>query len=303
MQQDKATHPDTQLEQVSKQTTPKQRTVFIAGCGDVGSALGLLLLDQDHKVIGLRRNINQLPQGIQGISADLSQIDQLKSTLAGISSCDTLVYCAAATNHTEQGYTEAYINGLKNVLTALPSPPKHIFFTSSTGVYHQSDHDWVDEESECKPSRFSGQIILQAENIIQQGAIPSTVVRFSGIYGPGRNHLINKVKQGDVAANEPLKYTNRIHRDDCAGALAHLITLQFNGKQPENCYLASDDTPASMYDVTHWLAGQLNTKPTTETISRITGSKRCNNQRLKDSGYSFKYPSYQEGYKELLKTE
>lgn len=145
--------------------------------------------------------------------------------------------------------------------------------------------------------------MLQAENIVQQGTIPSTVVRFSGIYGPCRNHLINKVKQGDVAAKEPLKYTNRIHRDDCAGVLCHLINKQFNQAQLEQCYLASDDTPASMFDVTHWLADQLNAMTTTETISRITGSKRCSNQRLKDSGYSFKYPSYQEGYKELLKTE
>ena len=284
------------------QPQSQQRTIFIAGCGDVGSTLAQLLLQKGHRVIGLRRNINQLPQGIQGISADLTQIDVLKPALQSIAQCDILVYSAAASNHTEQGYTEAYINGLQNVLNALPCQPKHIFFTSSTGVYHQADHSWVDENSECLPTRFSGQIMFKAEQIVQQGIIPGTVVRFSGIYGPGRSHLINKVKNGEVATEAPTQYTNRIHRDDCAGSIEHLITKQLSGEHIENCYLASDDQPTPLYAVTLWISEQLNIPTHSKSVSRITGSKRCNNQRLKDSGYVFKYPSYKEGYRKQLET-
>ena len=289
-------------QQQTAQSQSQQRTIFIAGCGDVGSTLAQLLLKKGHKVIGLRRNINQLPQGIQGISADLTQIDALKPALQSIAQCDILVYSAAASNHTEQGYTEAYINGLQNVLNALPCEPKHIFFTSSTGVYHQADHSWVDENSKCLPTRFSGQVMLKAEQIVQQGIIPGTVVRFSGIYGPGRNHLINKVKNGEVATEAPKQYTNRIHRDDCAGVLAHLITKRLNGESIENCYLASDDTPTPLHEVTRWLSEQLKTPVHNKSVSRVTGSKRCNNQRLKESRYLFKYPSYKEGYRKQLET-
>lgn len=281
----------------------KQHTILIAGCGDVGSTLGQLLLKQGEKVLGLRRNINQLPQGIQGISADLSQIDSLKVAVSGVQHCDVLVYSAAATNHSEEGYQAAYIDGLANLLNALPCRPNYIFFTSSTGVYHQADQSLIDENSPCEPKRFSGKLMLKAEEAVIHGEIPGTVVRFSGIYGPGRNHLINKVKSGEIAPAEPMLYTNRIHRDDCAGVLNHLITQQLNGVQVDNCYLASDNEPAPLHDVTIWLSEQLNVNVTKESVTRMTGSKRCNNSRLQQSGYTFKYPSYQEGYKALLKAE
>lgn len=279
----------------------QNKTIVIAGCGDVGSVLGLQLLDMGHKVIGLRRNINQLPQGIQGIKADLSQLDALKEALSPISHCDILVYCAAANGRTEDHYKSAYIDGLNNILTALPATAAHTFFTSSTGVYHQNDHSWVDEDSPCKPERFSGKIMLQAEQMLLSKSTASTIVRFSGIYGPGRNHLLNRIKDGVVAPESPQQYSNRIHRDDCAGVLAHLITRVFEGRPIENCYLASDNYPCSMYEVTHWLADTLGVHTCSESVTRFAGSKRCNNTRLLNSGYRFKYPDFKKGYSSLIK--
>lgn len=277
-----------------------QHTTLIAGCGDVGTTLGLQLQQQGHKVFGLRRNINQLPQGIQGISADLTQLAGLKSKLAELHSCDFLLFCCAANQHTEAGYRAAYLEGFSNLLQALPIRPKHIFFTSSTAVYHQNDHDWVDEESPCNPTGFNGKIMLEAEQQVQNLDTPATVVRFSGIYGPGRNHLLHRVQRGDTAPAEPPLFSNRIHRDDCAGVLLHLINRLIQGKVVDNCYLASDDQPSTLHEVTHWLAAEMNTPLRSETLSRRTGSKRCNNSRLKTSGYQFIYPNYRDGYLKLL---
>ncbi len=277
----------------------QQHTILIVGCGDVGSKLGEQLLQQGHKVFGLRRNINQLPSGIQGISADLTQLDDLKAKLQNYQ-FDIIVYSAAASEHTPEGYQRAYVDGLNNTLNALVQKPSHLFFTSSSGVYHQNDSSWVDEESPCHPGTFSGQIMLQAEQAVQMAEIPSTVVRFTGIYGPGRNHLLNRVKRGDVAPKNPDQYSNRIHRDDCAGVLNHLINKVFNEEDIEALYLATDDTPATMYEVTHWMVEQMQIEIKTETASRRAGSKRCSNKRLKESGYQFIYPSYQHGYRFLL---
>ncbi|WP_420554760.1 SDR family oxidoreductase [Neptuniibacter marinus] len=282
------------------QLNTQQHTILIAGCGDVGSTLGQLLTTQGKKVIGLRRNINQLPQGIQGISADLSQFDDLKAKLQDIH-CDIVVYAASAPSFTPEDYQQTYVDGLKKIINSLDAPPKHLFFTSSSGVYHQNDHSWVDEQSPCLPSTFSGQIMLEAEETALSTEYPATVVRFTGIYGPGRNHLLNRVSWGDAAPNSPIQFTNRIHRDDCAGVLAHLITKALAGEPLETIYLATDDTPATMYDVTHWMAQRLNTKITSESATRRAGSKRCSNRRLKESGYIFKYPNYKEGYTALLK--
>ena len=264
--------------------------ILIAGCGDVGSALGVTLATQGHHVFGLRRTINQLPDCIHAISADLAD----KDTLSDLPDIDILVYCAAATGRSERAYQQAYIDGFNNIYHALPQQPKHLFFTSSTGVYGQHQHEWVDEQSPTEPEQPSGQIMRQAElSVLEKG--DATVVRFSGIYGPGRNHLIERVKSGNVA-REDLHYSNRIHRDDCAGVLAHLIQRVNDNKPVDTLYLASDLSPTPIREITVWLAEQLGIETTQAVEIRRGGSKRCNSQRLQASGYQFLYPDYKTGF-------
>lgn len=274
----------------------KQR-ILIAGCGDVGSALGLELIAAGHFVQGLRRTINQLPAGIHGIAADLTD----PTTLAGrLPACDILLYSAAASQHDEAGYRAAYVEGLRNVLEALPARPRHLFFTSSSGVYHQADDGWVDELSPVQPERFSGKVMLEAERLAHDSGMAATVVRFSGIYGPGRNHLINQVRSGVAAPASPVHYSNRIHRDDCAGILAHLVDRALRGESLEPLYLASDDEPAPLHEVMEWLAQQLGIEIRARRPIRRGGSKRCSNARLKASGYRFRYPDFRAGYGAIL---
>jgi nucleoside-diphosphate-sugar epimerase len=275
-----------------------KQQILIAGCGDVGSTLGLALVAAGHNVLGLRRTINQLPAGIHGIAGDLAQ----PASLAGqLPACDILVYCAAASSHDEAGYRAAYVDGLANVLAALPVQPHLLLFTSSSAVYQQADHSWVDESSPTEPERFSGRIMLQAEQRALNSGIPATVVRFSGIYGPGRNHLINQVRSGLGAAATPAHYSNRIHRDDCAGVLKHLIDRHLLGKPLEPVYLASDDAPAALHEVTQWLADELGLQIRATRPTRRGGSKRCRNTRLKACGYRFIYPDFRSGYRALLR--
>lgn len=274
---------------------PKQ-SVLIAGCGDVGCQLGLNLISHGLEVYGLRRNINQLPDGIQGISADLAD----PASLEALPATDIVVYASAASNHDEAGYKQAYVEGLSNLLAALPAKPKHLFFTSSSGVYHQNDSDWVDEDSPTEPTSFSGQIMLQAEQAALNSGVPTTVVRFSGIYGPGRNHLLNQVRSGRSAPESPALFSNRIHRDDCAGILAHLVQRALSGQPLDPIYLASDDEPAALHEVSAWLAEQLGVEITDRSATRRAGSKMCSNRRLRATGYNFRYPSYREGYGAIL---
>lgn len=270
--------------------------VLIIGCGSVGTALGLQLLDAGYRVSGVRRTINQLPQGIHGIAADLHQLDSLQNLPAA----DYVVFSAAASSHSEADYRATYVDGLKATLAALPTPPKHIFFTSSTGVYHQADHSWVDETSPCQPTRFSGAVMLEAEQALLHSGIPATVVRFSGIYGASRTRMLETVRSGKGAPAEPLSYSNRIHQLDCARVLAHLIEYQRRGNRLAPVYLASDDQPVPLHEVTDWLAQQLDVTLTDPSLGRFAGSKRCDNSLLKSTGFTFQYPGYQQGYQEML---
>ena len=123
----------------------------------------------------------------------------------------------------------------------------------------------------------------------------SVVVRFAGIYGPGRTRLIDRVRAGKPCAAE--HYTNRIHRDDCAGVLRHLMLLE----HPAPLYLGADHEPATQCEVTEWSAERLGLPPPvrTGTSSRRSG-KRCRNARLVSSGYAFEHPSFREGYRAML---
>ena len=278
--------------------------ILIAGCGDVGCQTGLNLTAQGHRVYGLRRNINQLPTGIQGIAADLGQPEQLQAALSTLQhNIDVVVYAVAAGGRTEQQYRDAYVIGLQNLLRTLQARqirPRLLLFVSSTSVYGQKNDEWIDEQSATEPTSFSGQIMLEAEQAALNSGLNSSVVRFSGIYGPGRNYMLNQVRNGIGFAPEPPRYSNRIHRDDCAGVLQHLITLS-RSTTLEPIYLASDCEPTLLHEVTDWLAEQTDSQITEHSAQRSAGSKRCSNRRLIESGYEFRYPGFRDGYNEMLK--
>lgn len=278
-------------------------TTLILGCGDIGMALGRELREAGHRVIGARRN----PRALEGSGLEAAAVDlNDPTTLAGLPDAETLVYVVSADRFEEAAYRAAYLDGLTAVLAEFAgrdTAPGRVFFVSSTSVYAQRDGEVVDETSPADPSGFSGLLMREAEQALIEHALPGTVVRFSGIYGPGRDRLIRQVSEGRIAPASPVMYSNRIHRDDCAGVLAHLIGRHLSGDPLEALYLASDCEPAPLHEVMAWLAKQLKVEAT-ETIQsplRRRASKRCDNSRLLESGYRFRYPSFREGYAQVLK--
>ena len=128
------------------------------------------------------------------------------------------------------------------------------------------------------------------------------VVRFSGIYGPGREYLLRQAMQSPAIQHTPPYFTNRIHQQDCVGVLAFLLEQRLAGKALAQCYLASDDDPAPMWEVMTWLADHLHcSPPVIKAVDTNAGmNKRCSNARLKALGYQFQYPGYKDGYLELI---
>jgi len=277
--------------------------VLIAGCGYVGSALARRLVDAKCEVFGLRRSPSGLPDGVRPIAADLSERATLRALPADLGA---VVYMAAADRFDEAAYKAAYVDGLRNLLAALEEQrqsPRQILFTSSTAVYGQSEGEWVDETSPTAPRGFSGRCLLEGEQLLLASRYPGLVVRLGGIYGPGRTRLIESVRSGQARLREgPPHYTNRIHRDDCAGVLGHLLDLE----GPQRIYLGVDCEPADEALVLHWLAERLGVPPPQREPEggapngRSSGSKRAANDRLLASGYRFIYPSFREGYGALL---
>ena len=277
--------------------------ILIAGCGYVGTALGILLAAEDHLVWGLRRHTEALPPRIRPLAADLT----VPKTLQALPSpLDFVFYTAGADRSDDEAYRAACVEGPRNLLDALAGQyqqPRRILFTSSTGVYAQSSGEWVDETSPTQPADFSGIRLLEGERLLLGSQFPATVLRLGGIYGPGRARLIESVCKGLAVCTEGLPvYTNRIHRDDCAGALRHLMNLP----QPDRLYVGVDQEPAEQSIVLRWLATQLGVPPpqagpfSEPQTRRHHSNKRCVSARLVASGYVFRYPTFRDGYAALL---
>lgn len=283
--------------------------ILIAGCGYVGSVLASELASAGHAVWGLCRDPGGLPEGVRPLQADLFSLESLGALPEGL---DHVVYSAApglggaaSEDELRAAYRAIYLDGFDNLLRALSDlgeKPRRVFFTSSTSVYGQRRGEWVDEASSTKPERFAGDMLLLAEGLLRGSSFAGTSVRFGGIYGPQRTRLLERVRAGTARWRAGgAYYTNRIHRDDAAGVLRHLI----ESDACEALYLGVDSDPADERSVYEWLAERLGAavpEPASAAAaaSRAPGSKRCKNARLLASGYEFRYPSFRDGYAELI---
>ncbi|VXC85989.1 NAD(P)-dependent oxidoreductase [Pseudomonas sp. 8Z] len=276
--------------------------VLIAGCGDVGGRLALRLHAKGWMVHGLRRNVAALPGQILAVPGDL-QVAACPAAWPR-EPLDYLVYCAAATTHDEAGYRAAYVEGLRHVLSWLAQHgqrPRRLLFASSSGVYGQQAGEWIDEDSPAEAQSYSALIMREAEALALNSGLPATTVRLTGLYGPGREWLLNQVRSGYRVSETPALYGNRIHVDDAAGLLAHLFEADAQGIALADCYLGVDDEPSPLHEVVAWLREQLGVSHwSDESQIRRAGSKRCRNARARALGWVPQYPSYREGYSAIL---
>lgn len=274
--------------------------VLIAGCGYVGTALAQRLLRAGSTVYALRRDCSQLPAGVLGIEADLTRPETLGVIGDDV---DRFVYAASPSERSASSYEDTYLRGVDNVATRLNAAGAHIqraLLTSSTAVYGQLDGEWVDEASDTVPTSFSGQILLRAEAAFAALDFETSCVRLAGIYGPGRTWLVRRVQAGEVDFDSP-RFGNRIHQNDCAGSLAHLLRLE----RVDSVYVGVDNHPAPLGEVYRYVRKLLDrasdppAKATGGSSGRDT-NKRVSNRRLRDSGYAFDTPSYREGYPSIV---
>ena len=269
--------------------------VLIAGCGDVGNVLATALLQDGHTVFGLKRDTSTLPVGVQPIRADLLNPATLVDLPVDI---DSLVFMPTPASRDQAGYEAIFIQGWKNLWAGLKQPPARVLLVSSTAVYGEDRGGIVDEETIPGPARFNGRILLKMEQLAGRCTENLVVVRISGIYGPGRERLIRlAVSEGLEVQQTPPYFTNRIHRDDAAAALKHLLAIE----RPEPLYLATDDQPVPRYEVVEWLAKiQGSASPKGLVDENASRGKRVSNRRLRNSGFVLSYPDYKAGYGAVL---
>lgn len=271
--------------------------ILIVGCGDVGSRLASLLAEQGHEVYGLRRSKLDIP-GVQALTADVTKADSLIFPVG----LDYVFVILAPGEYGEESYRRVYLEGTRNVLDRLQGQnPRRIFWVSSSGVYGQESGEWVDESSPADPAGPTSRVLRETEKLFDAVPWPATIVRFAGIYGPGRLRLLDWVRQGKPVQAEPPAWTNRIHVDDCAGILAFLFVRDLAGTNLASVYIGTDDHPAPQHEVLDWMAGRMGLPCVAHESRPGAGSnKRLSNQRISALGYVFRFPDYQSGYAAVM---
>ena len=240
--------------------------ILIVCCGAIGSELAGVLSAQGHNVTGLKRKPKASASGrINYIAADISS----SADLADLDTDFTQAFFIVSPDgRNEQSYRAVYETGLNNLLAKLPKT--HWLMVSSTSVYGQSvasipyrlrrfrhpwqsvasipyrlrhfrhpwqsQGEWVDEDSVAEPANITSQLIRQAEQKLMDSNPANIVVRFSGIYGPGREYLLRLAMQAPAIQQTPPYFTNRIHQQDCVGVLSFLLEQHLAGNALDQCY-------------------------------------------------------------------
>jgi nucleoside-diphosphate-sugar epimerase len=280
--------------------------VLIIGCGYVGLPLGAELARLGHEVFGLRRTKSDdtelITARIFPLTADITN----RATLSNLPRpFDWVVNCAASGGGDAESYRRLYFDGTRNVIEWLSSSlPRKYVYTSSTSVYAQNDGSVVTESDFASPETDTGKVLVATEKILLAAAsetkFPATILRLSGIYGPGRGYWLKQFLNGEARIEGVgERYLNLIHRDDVIGA----IIAALNRAPVGSVFNATDNEPVTQRDFFEWLAKRLN-KPLPPNVpegsterKRGASNKRVSNSRLRQQlGYEFKYPTFREGY-------
>ena len=186
------------------------------------------------------------------------------------------------------------------------SKVRWITYLSATSVYGDHNGEWVNENSETKPTSFNGISRLKAENawlsLQMNKNLSVQIFRLSGIYSNEKNILV-RLKLGTAKLiNKKNHYFSRIHIQDIANILFKSLSKFKSGE----IYNLADDRPSPSEDVILYGAKLLNIKDLkkiqfNEIESEIQknfykDSKKVSNQKIKKYfSYNFKFPTYVEG--------
>ncbi len=273
--------------------------ILLAGFGQLARQIFPILKSQGHQVTGLCRTPDS------SMSIPLLNLDLTEKNATAKLSCDYDIVLITLTpgERSANAYKKTYLDAVSNLVEHFSKyqSKARFIFVSSTRVYGQSNGERISEISLTSPMDEQGLLLLKTEQKILENISSSVIVRFSGIYGGQRQYFFNKIKQGIKVQQTPPYFTNRIHQDDCVGILVFLISKMLANEFLESIYLCSDDAPHPMHQVAAWIAEEHgfpkpNVKPMDENAVQ---NKRCDNTRIKQLGYEFKYPSYKEGYSKI----
>lgn len=301
------------------------KRLVIFGCGYVGAAAARAGLSAGLRVEALTRNPARAAElrsaGVRTVIADLAGDAWHSAGREGIApGADFVLNCVGSGGGGLAGYRRSYVEGMRSVLAwAERGPAGTIVYTSSTSVYPQGDGAIVDERAPTGGSSPTAQILLESEALLRAANAARTrwfILRLAGIYGPGRHHLLDRLRAG--AGELPGGGDHRLnlaHRDDICAAIFAAFAAPASVR--DEIFNVADNAPESKATVVNWLAEKLG-RPSpcfaggaASSAAAARASARrdfaappdriIGNAKLKTAlGWRPSYPSFREGYTAIM---
>jgi nucleoside-diphosphate-sugar epimerase len=278
--------------------------VLVAGAGWLGSALSRALAAGGHRVTALRRDPARAAAlaspGVTPLALDLcgaGAVERLPRDL------DAVVACQSAGADGPEAYRRAYLDATAALVEGLrrSGRPATLVYTGSTGVFGQRDGSDVDEETAPAPASPTAEVLVEAERLVTgAGAgvpgLRAMVLRLSGLYGPGRNWPVERVRSGHIAIGPgDGTWLNLCHLDDAVAAVVAAVERGGGGR----VYHATDAEPVRRRDLATWVAGRLAIPPPRlpdGARAPTLPDRRIHGERTRaDLGLKLAHPTFREG--------
>lgn len=284
--------------------------VMIFGAGYSGKAIANALKTEAASVCGTTRSQDKLPNlAAAGMTPLLFDGAHLSGDLiAAMGNVTHLVQSIAPGKDGDP--LLALVGGdLKKLLPNL----KWVAYLSTVGVYGDHHGAWVDETTPCRPvsARSVERVTAEAAwtEAAQKADVPLSILRLSGIYGPGRNAFMNFEKGTARRLVKKDQVFNRIRVEDIGAALAFLALRNERG-----IFNVTDGEPCPPQDVVSFAATLMGVEPPPEQAFETADltpmarsfygeNKRVSNAKIRALGFDFRFPEYRLSLKQLWEND
>ena len=284
--------------------------MMIFGAGYSGRAIGALAAAKGHWVAGTTRSLEKKealatsgiePFQFDGVSLSEELMDRMR----------TVTHLVQSIAPGASGDPLIPLLG-EDIRTHLPLL-EWVAYLSTVGVYGDHGGAWVDEKTPCRPVSQRSVERLGAEKAWQSLAtandLPLTILRLSGIYGPGRNPFVNLTRGNARRLVKKDQVFNRIRVEDIAAAAIFLAE-----KRTAGIFNVTDNEPCPPQDVVAEAARLMGIEPPPEQdfeTAELTPmarsfygeNKRVSNATITGLGFRFQFPDYRVSLAELWASE
>ncbi|HXV76615.1 MAG TPA: NAD-dependent epimerase/dehydratase family protein [Candidatus Polarisedimenticolaceae bacterium] len=275
--------------------------MLVAGCGWLGRAVGRELSRRGDRVIGIRRDPaagTELERdGIRPLIVDLATVSAARSLPGGV---DAVIACPAPADPGVEAYRRSYVDAVATLVDRYAAELDRAFvYTGSTGVFGQRDGGQVDERSPTLPTSPTAGVLVEAEQLVLASGVGS-IVRLSGLYGPSRYGVIDRVRNGRLALGPADgRFMNFCHLDDAVRSVVAAI----DRGRPGTVYHASDAEPTRRREVIRWIAARAGFDPTVGTGDDAAEGpdRRVSAVWSREAlGVELAYPSFRDGLADAI---